>query len=147
MKICKDCKKLLPISDFSYRDAKHRYRRSWCKECSAIRRQKQRIKRKKINPEKEKLKYRKFHLKTNFNLTLDDYDKLFQQQNGICAVCKNPEIAKNQFGNKRLAVDHNHLTGKIRGLLCSKCNGGLGNFDDNIDLLLNAIEYLRKTAT
>lgn len=88
------------------------------------------------------------HLKADYGITLDDYDKMFQQQNGVCEICGKKETRKNQFGIKRLAVDHNHLTKKVRGFLCSKHNLGISYFnvdEQGIELLLKAIEYIRKT--
>lgn len=82
------------------------------------------------------LAFRKHNLKRKFNLTLEDYEKLHRLQEGLCAICKQPEVTK------LLAVDHNHETGEIRGLLCIKCNNGLGCFKDNVDLLDKAKEYL-----
>ncbi|ABQ12475.1 endonuclease VII [Phormidium phage Pf-WMP3] len=80
---------------------------------------------------------RQYHYKSRYGLSLSDYNKLFQLQNGCCAVCRNP-----QAEGKTLVVDHNHDTGKVRGLLCSKCNTGLGQFNDNPDLLKEAVNYL-----
>ena len=64
------------------------------------------------------------------------YDTLFKKQGGVCYICGNPP------GKKKLAVDHNHVTGKIRGLLCNNCNRGLGLFKDNGKLLARALIYL-----
>lgn len=60
-------------------------------------------------------------------------------QKGVCAICGMPESSK---GSSRLAVDHDHITNKVRGLLCTKCNTGLGVFVDNTLFLSKAIEYL-----
>jgi len=70
---------------------------------------------------------------------------MLEKQGGVCAVCKRPETARNQYGIKRLAVDHDHETGKVRGLLCSKCNTGLGALDDNTGRLQACINYLNKS--
>jgi hypothetical protein len=82
-----------------------------------------------------------------FGLTVEDYIDLERSQNGVCAICKDPEINK-----RRLSVDHNHSCcpgsgscGKcIRGLLCSNCNTFLGNAKDNVEILKAAIRYLQK---
>lgn len=98
--------------------------------------------KRKIYRESRKIIRRNNNLQKQFGITLDDYNRLSQQQNGVCAICKNPETTKNQYGLRPLSVDHNHKTGKVRGLLCSKCNTGLGQFQENKLFLLNAIIYL-----
>jgi hypothetical protein len=62
-------------------------------------------------------------LKSKFGITLEQYNKKFEAQKGLCAICGNPEPT-----NKRLAVDHDHETEEVRDLLCSRCNPGLGSF-------------------
>ncbi len=64
-------------------------------------------------------------------------------QNEACAICKNPETAKHKGVLKKLAVDHCHISLKIRGLLCSNCNQALGKFKENLETLINAINYLK----
>jgi len=91
-----------------------------------------------------KLKYKDNHLQYNYGITLEIYEKMHYEQNGKCKICKNPETTKNnQKSLSCLAVDHCHKTGKVRGLLCAKCNKALGAFKDNIETLTNAINYLR----
>jgi hypothetical protein len=83
-------------------------------------------------------------LRTIHGITLKDYNRLLEQQGGICAICGQEEIGKDRNGEKKvLSVDHNHKTGKIRGLLCSKCNHGIGLMRENIKILTNAINYLK----
>ena len=70
---------------------------------------------------------------------LSEKDLLYMQQhNGKCDICGE----NRSLSNRPLCIDHDHKTGKFRGLLCSKCNVGLGHFDDNADYLLRSIEYL-----
>lgn len=88
-----------------------------------------------LNPELR----RNTALKTKFGITLAEYEEMFDKQNGVCAICLQQEVLKN----KRLAVDHNHVTGKIRGLLCGKCNKGLGLFSDDFQLIMKAVNYLK----
>lgn len=85
----------------------------------------------------DKCRYRKHHLKRAYGLTLEQYDQMFEVQGGVCAICNGPET-----NGKRLSVDHDHKTGRIRGLLCHKCNGLLGFACDSADILLNAIYYI-----
>lgn len=76
-------------------------------------------------------------LKRRYGISLADYDYLHSQQDGRCAICKTPE------NGEKLNVDHHHLTGTTRGLLCQKCNTGLGLFQEDIPRLISAIEYLK----
>jgi len=80
------------------------------------------------------------HLKRNYNLTKEDYEKLLLKQNNQCAICKNEKSQTSK--TEWLFVDHCHETGKIRGLLCNQCNIGIGSFKDNISLMENAIKYI-----
>jgi hypothetical protein len=75
-----------------------------------------------------------------YGITLAEYDKMFEDQGGKCAICGNSD----EVEGRRLAIDHCHDSGKVRGLLCGKCNRGLGLFYDNQELLENAISYLNK---
>lgn len=79
------------------------------------------------------------HLKKLYGISNSDYDLLLRSQNGVCAIC----FGINQ-SKRRLAVDHNHITKKVRALLCDKCNRGLGFFNDNALLLTKAVEYIQK---
>jgi len=84
---------------------------------------------------------RRCYLKRKFGITPEQYDLMFTMQNGYCAIC-NIHQSKLKY---RLAVDHCHTTGKVRGLLCSACNKALGVFNDSITTLNVAIKYLEKT--
>ena len=87
-----------------------------------------------------------YKLKTKYGITLEDYNLLLIEQNNCCDICKKPEKAIHNQTKKlqKLAVDHCHKTGKVRGLLCQDCNRGLGKFHDNISNLTSAIKYLSK---
>ena len=88
------------------------------------------------NPEK----IRNHDLLKSFGITLGDYNNMLEYQDGVCAICGDYETDNNA---KNLAVDHNHQTGKIRGLLCGKCNKMLGLAKDDKTILQSAINYLR----
>lgn len=77
-------------------------------------------------------------LKTKYGLTDAIYQQMFKMQKGVCAICGKPEPHKG----RRLAVDHNHNTTQVRGLLCSHCNVALGLFNENLDSLEAAKQYL-----
>lgn len=90
------------------------------------------------NKESIKKKSKAYDLRKQFGITLEDYNQMFNNQNGCCAICNKHQ---GEF-KKALAVDHNHSTGKIRGLLCFKCNTFLGKANDDVNVLSNAIKYL-----
>jgi len=77
------------------------------------------------NPIKVKHSKRAYNLKVTYNITLEDYQRMFDTQKGKCAICKKHQ---NEF-KYTLHVDHDHGTGKVRGLLCGKCNAGLGYYE------------------
>jgi hypothetical protein len=74
---------------------------------------------------------------------LEQYENILQEQNEVCAICLNPNTNGRKDSNS-LYVDHNHSTGKVRGLLCSNCNRMLGLVGDNISTLQSAVLYLKK---
>lgn len=80
---------------------------------------------------------RDYQLRRSYGLTRVEYEQMLEQQDGKCAICG----AECSTG-RRLAVDHDHITGQIRGLLCSNCNLGIGKFHDSVELLKEAIRYL-----
>jgi hypothetical protein len=88
------------------------------------------------------------YLKKHYGVTLEWYDEKFTQQDGKCEICHKPERRLDHRTKEPflLAVDHDHKTGIPRDLLCSFCNHGLGNFDDNPDRLRAAISYLERHA-
>jgi hypothetical protein len=86
---------------------------------------------------------RKSRLKRLYGKDLIWYDEQLKLQNGCCAICGKPETKLDRYGNiKRLQVDHNHKTGKIRKLLCFSCNSLIGLCYESKEILQNAITYL-----
>lgn len=81
-------------------------------------------------------KARGYYLQKKYNTTDEEYKHMFNIQGGACAICKTTTF------KKMLAVDHDHATGKNRGLLCVRCNVGLGYFMDNEDVLHAAADYV-----
>ena len=76
-----------------------------------------------------------------YGVTLEDHDRLLRKQNFCCAVCRTPSVSYST----RLAVDHCHDTGKIRGLLCSGCNIGIGMLADSPEMLRTAAKYIESS--
>lgn len=161
-KKCPKCKLNKNSSEFSKDSHKKDGRCSWCKECIKNKKLKNHIKEKIyrdnyyqsnkerlllwqkerniINPEKRRNVYRRASLKLKYGITQDEYNKLFEEQNGCCAICGKHQ---SEF-KKALHIDHNHKTGKVRGLLCFNCNMGIGRLQDSKELLLKAVDYLER---
>lgn len=87
----------------------------------------------------------RFRKAAQHGMSFDDYLEMQAKQRFVCAICEQPERAVNAHSLKRkeLAIDHCHDTGKVRGLLCSSCNRGLGLFADDPQLLQRAADYLK----
>ncbi len=155
---CSKCKEEKEITEFS----KHKYNKSGyrpdCKSCNKkyylknIEEKKEYGKKyreknrdsyleyfKKYNAE-NKHKRREQNLRKQYGITQKDYDEMLKKQGGVCKIC-GTENPKGHSG--KLYVDHNHKTGDVRGLLCSRCNSILGYCDDREEVLLKAVEYLR----
>ena len=131
MRTCTLCKKKQKESDFyksnhNCKTCKNKMVRSWRKE----------------NPEKYFLYDRKIKLKNKYGMTPEDYDRIFSAQKGKCAICLTDDYLKK---NRHYNIDHDHKTGKVRGLLCNKCNQNIGIIEDNIKYNLERIiKYLKK---
>ncbi len=92
----------------------------------------------------ENKEYKRNHeLKRLYGLSIDQYDAMVTEQKGLCAICHRPPSGPRP-NDKVLHVDHDHVTGKVRGLLCGIHNRALGGFQDNLNYLLSAGEYLTK---
>lgn len=129
-KVCNLCNEELPVDFFAKKKAGKYGVRARCKVCTNA------CERGYYSGNPEANKDR--HLRKSHGITLEDYREMLAKQDNVCLICGQPETAKN----KTLAVDHDHSTGVIRGLLCHKCNAGLGHFNDDPSLLRAAIKHL-----
>lgn len=93
-------------------------------------------------------RYRAASFKRHYGITYEQYNEMLIAQRGVCAICEKPQAFVHPKTGEpvNLSVDHCHRTGKVRALLCSKCNTALGALDDNVDLLHKAIEYIERHA-
>lgn len=162
MKKCSQCNEVKDEEKFC-KHAQHRDGlSSACKNCRSIHRKKPEIRAKEreaknrdyhSNPEKYKKYMKKFRdsptgmisrfnslLKVNYGITAEQYNEMFSNQNGCCAICA---IHQSKL-KRRLSVDHNHDTGKVRELLCNHCNSALGIMRESTELFNKAINYLQK---
>ena len=138
VKKCSDCKLEKSLNNFAKATGRHSHgKHNICKPCVTIRTKNWA----KENPEKNSIRARKCSLKKKYNMSLEEYDELLKSQNRICKICKGSKNRNDKF----LCVDHDHATGKIRGLLCHDCNLLIGIAKENKSILENAIEYLTIT--
>lgn len=130
------------------KEAVQKYNKSYYKQHQELLKERQRNRPKKSwakavqeNPEK----FLTYSYRHRFGISYEEYLALSENQNHVCAICKKPETQLDKSNKtKRLAVDHCHTTGKIRGLLCMLCNSALGKFNDDVILLEQAITYLKE---
>lgn len=83
---------------------------------------------------------RRWHYKTNYGISLEEFNKLVIEQDSKCKICQRFKSASGRYG---LHVDHDHYTGKIRGLLCHKCNAAIGMLREDITIVERTLKYMR----
>ena len=138
-KRCGSCGEYLSVSEFGFSSSTPSRLKSWCKKCTSIYTKENKPSTEATESYKDKTLIRKY------GITLDDYNLMLEDQGGVCAICGLAEYAKSNSGNdgtKLMAVDHNHESGTVRGLLCARCNMAIGLLMDDRRVLLSAIEYL-----
>lgn len=117
-KRCTQCGVEKPLDEFYIRSGYGDKRHSWCKVCHA-----------KLAKARKRLAY--------YGLSQEEFDTLTERQCGCCAICGRPFTQ-----SLRCVVDHDHVTGAVRGLLCDKCNLGIGHFNEKASTLIAAAQYL-----
>jgi hypothetical protein len=143
-KSCVRCNQIKPLTAFWQKSANWNKTHPFCKDCAdrpAIREsfKKQRMQ----NPSK----YADIHLRRKYGISLEEYEALLASQDGVCAICKKENTQRDWRLDRprRMHVDHCHQSGKVRGLLCVRCNNGIGFFRDHPALLTAAIAYLSRS--
>jgi len=134
MKTCSRCKKTKAKSAFHKRSTAKDGLQANCKECGLLLSGAWT----KNNKERKAELSRSSWMRIRFKMTIAEYNVLLAKQGGECAICHS--IAPGGVG--RFHVDHDHVSGRIRGLLCTNCNNGLGRFEDNPDRLIMAAKYI-----
>jgi hypothetical protein len=133
-KLCsRGCGPAKPLSAFPKNATKKDGHDSECLRCKHAR----------MNTAEARLAARLRLIARKYGLTKEQYEALALKQCNLCAICGEPEKKTNEFGEPLpLAVDHDHTTGKVRGLLCGPCNKGIGLLGDTEDRLHRAWLYL-----
>jgi hypothetical protein len=137
-KKCSVCRQIKPINNFCKDACRPDGYHVWCKECRAPRDKKYREAYREKNYEIVYQK-RRVTLMKKHKIKIEAYDEMFKKQGGVCAIC-------GRSSDKVLHIDHNHVTGKVRGLLCSNCNLGIGNLKDSPDICKKAAKYIEDNA-
>ena len=145
MRYCSGCSQTFTL-DFFHKKGKAGFH-SRCKKCvnaynaewhnrGSNRKQRTERVKNKYNPEVR----RRYLLKKNYGLSLQDFDNMLKTQNYLCAIC----LDDKPGGVGTWKIDHDHATGKVRGLLCNSCNTMLGHAKDSLDIIYSASLYLLK---
>lgn len=135
MRRCKKCGAEKPLGEFSKHPECFGGRTRTCTSCENTVRRESYWR----DPGSVRTRARKARLFKLFRITPEEWSAFFEKQGGVCAICGLPELP-----NRRLAVDHNHTTGKVRGLLCRACNTAIGFLKDSTATLSAAIEYINR---
>ncbi|MEU3117990.1 MULTISPECIES: endonuclease VII domain-containing protein [Micromonospora] len=127
-RFCADCGTVKPLADFPRNRSDSTGYATYCKPCHNLR----------TRETKQRLYggNREYHLRRRYGVGEKEFQELLTEQGGVCAICRRPDPEH---------LDHDHRTGWVRGILCFNCNGGLGQFKDNAEVLARAITYLRGT--
>lgn len=130
MKTCSKCGEEKPLDHFHARRRSPDGRKAACAKCERS------YQRTRLDKNRSDL------LARRHDMTADEYDAILEAQDGVCGVCGKPETLKTAGGPRRLAVDHDHHTGLVRGLLCFHCNTTLGKMGDDLAGALDFFSYL-----
>ena len=131
IKKCSTCQETKPLEDFNKNRSSKTGYHNQCRPCTKLW---------KPSPEalkEARRKTREWNRLKFTGFTQEDFKSKLEEQGGVCAICGTDDPGKLDF-----CADHDHATGIKRGVLCRKCNAGLGQFNDNPELIAKAIEYL-----
>lgn len=148
-KECTTCREMLPYEAFNRATKAKDGRQAMCRICTKSangswydeNRAKAREDAKRWNRENPD-RAKDHHYKVRYGITFAEYQAMSDAQRGVCAICNKP-----QPNGRRLYVDHDHYSGAVRALLCRSCNSGIGNFQEDPEILAAAAEYLTRFPT
>lgn len=136
MKTCSLCKTEKPLDEFSPCKGGRHGRHSRCKKCNAALTRESNARKKSVDLASYRQAVRRANLKSGYGLTTEGYDALLMECGGACQVCGDTPFGKPLF------VDHCHITGLVRGLLCGNCNTAIGMVGERTEVLRRMIAYL-----
>ena len=137
MKTCSQCGEQKSLEEFNRDSRKLDGRRAECTLCTRLR-----MKKRILNKPAAKRQA----LKRHYNLSIEEFEFKYNSQQGRCAICKKSVLFSGTVQNRTsiACVDHDHITNKVRGLLCNNCNRALGLFQDSPEILESALSYLKE---
>lgn len=146
LKYCPTCQQMKPVNAFGINRTTRDGLYGQCKVCRNARSKRERAKAKALGKKWVSSDYqRNKELVRRFGITLAEYNALLMQQEGKCAICGKPESEMHANGKTRsLAVDHDHETDRVRGLLCRRCNTAIGILGDTHETIRRALSYLEQ---
>ena len=139
LKWCGRCKRWLPLDRFSYNRSKWDGLQERCNECRHTHWSTTGIETRRNLPIERKREWRRKAVIRSYGLTPEEFEAMRLKQSNKCAIC-----GSTDWGRPSPSIDHDHETGKVRGLLCNRCNRTLGLAEDSIPLLTKMIKYLEK---
>lgn len=153
MKTCRKCGTEKALTEYTVARRNPDGLHSWCKDCwnaytrerwasgglDKAKKAKSDAEWRKANPEKSSAIWRRNNLKRKYGITVEQYDAMLAAQGGACAVCRGTESGDSRFGT--FAVDHDHVTGEVRALLCSNCNRAFGLLGEDVDVIMALASY------
>lgn len=148
MKRCSRCCEVKTIEAFGKSKSS-----SWCLLCKNVAQKTRRLTQGDAMRARERANrikrgsWRRENLWSKFKITENQYAAMLKAQHGVCEICQMPEVTTRNGKTKALAVDHNKASGKIRGLLCAKCNMALGLLDEDDTIMRAMIDYTDKYLT
>ena len=145
MKRCQRCKETKPLDEFFANKGEYDGHARMCKPCQ-VRRHQQWVgeNREQVNRyareryQNDRPRYAEYERKKNYGLRKGEYDRMLAEQDGKCAICGTSDPSPR----RHFAVDHCHHTSEVRGLLCGRCNTGIGQLQHSEEILLSALRYL-----
>ena len=124
---CPDCGEVKALEEFPRNKNGSKGRGSYCKPCHNARG---------VASKQRSGGFQEYHRRHRYGMAVGEFDEMLREQGGLCALCGERPAEH---------VDHDHLFGHVRGILCFNCNGGLGQFKDRVDIMAKAIDYLERT--
>lgn len=139
-KLCRRCRKSKPLSEFVRWHKSKDGRAHWCRSCCSDWRREDMAN----DPVGRRMKRRRAYLRKVYGISIETFDAILSTQGNSCAICRTELHHDTMRSLKHVCVDHDHVTGAVRGILCRNCNSGIGQLRDDLRVVEAAARYLRE---